>query len=325
MNTKSLLIATGAVLGTAMTASIAGPSCGGDSNIATDQQKNHQQTTQMMNVSYTAQADIVDTAVAAGSFNTLAKALTEAGLVGALKGKGPFTVFAPTDEAFAKLPKGTVESLLKPENREKLIAILTYHVVPGELDAGEVLGSKTLTTLNGQRVDISKKDASIDGVSIVKTDIECSNGIIHVIDEVILPTSDSILDIASSAGSFNTLAAALKAADLVDALKGKGPFTVFAPTDEAFAALPEGTLDTLLKPENKDQLRSILLYHVVEGRVYADQAIDAGEAATLQGGEVKIKKSWGDVKVNDAKVVTPDLEASNGVIHVIDSVILPQG
>ena len=324
MNTKSMTIAAGTLLATALTVALAGPgsSCGSDSSYAS---KQHDNNTQMMRVSTTAKKDIIDTAVAAGSFKTLAAALTEADLIGALKGKGPFTVFAPTDEAFAKLPKGTVESLLKPENRDMLVSILTYHVVPGELDAGEVLGSKTLTTLNGQRVDISKKDASIDGVSIVKTDIECSNGIIHVIDEVILPQSDSILDIASSAGSFNTLAAALEAADLVDALSGDGPFTVFAPTDEAFAALPEGTLDTLLKPENKDKLRSILLYHVVEGRVYADQAIDAGEAKTLEGDEVTIKKSYGKVKVDNATVVTPDIEASNGVIHVIDRVILPQG
>lgn len=322
MKVTSLMISAGALIGaTLVSTSVAGPqsSCSYNTN------KDHASDAKMTLVSNTAKADIVDTAVAAGSFKTLATALTEAGLIPALKGKGPFTVFAPTDEAFAKLPKGTVESLLKPENRDMLVKILTYHVVPGELDAGEVLGSKTLTTLNGQRVDIDAKGATIDGVSIVKTDIECSNGIIHVIDEVILPQSDSILDIAASAGSFNTLAAALEAADLVDALKGDGPFTVFAPTDEAFAALPEGTLETLLKPENKDQLRSILLYHVVEGRVYTDQAIDAGEAATLQGGEVKIKKSWGNVKVNDAKVVTPDIEASNGVIHVIDRVILPKG
>ena len=324
MKTKTITIAAGTILTAAMTSSYAGPgnTCSGDGY---NDKAPQQSATQMTLVGNSAPADIVDTAVAAGSFKTLAAALTEAGLVPALKGKGPFTVFAPTDEAFAKLPAGTIENLLKPENRDLLVSILTYHVVPGELDAKEVLGSKTLTTLNGQRVDISKKDATIDGVSIVKTDIETSNGIIHVIDEVILPTSDSILDVASSAGSFNTLAAALEAADLIDALKGKGPFTVFAPTDEAFAALPEGTLASLLKPENKEQLRSILLYHVVEGRVYSDQAIDAGEAKTLQGGEIKIKKSYGNVKVNDAKVATPDIEASNGVIHVIDRVILPQG
>ena len=318
MNIKKITMCAGAAIAASTLIAVAGPSssCGSSSD-------NHASTAKMVNVSYE-KADIVDTAVAAGDFTILAKALTEAGLVSALKGDGPFTVFAPTDAAFKKLPKGTLEMLLKPENKDKLIGILTYHVVPGSFEASQVLGSKTLTTLNGQRVDINKDNAQIDGTSIVKTDIKCSNGVIHVIDEVILPQSDSILDIATSAGSFNTLAAALEAADLIDALKGEGPFTVFAPTDEAFAALPEGTLDELLKPENKEQLRSILLYHVVKGRVYADLAIEAGEAATLQGGEVEIKKSWGNVKVNDAKVTTPDIEASNGVIHVIDRVILPK-
>lgn len=312
MNTKSLTIVTGTILIASVAFANAGP-CNSSTS-------SHSEA-MMTKASYTVKKDIVDTAVSAGSFTILAKALTEAELVGALKGDGPFTVFAPTDEAFKKLPKGTLETLLKPENRDMLVGILTYHVVPGEYKAGKVLSSKTLTTLNGQRADIAGGD--IDNATIVKTDIECTNGIIHVIDEVILPESDSILDIATSAGSFNTLAAALKAADLIDALSGEGPFTVFAPTDEAFAALPDGTLDMLLKPENKDKLRSILLYHVVEGRVYADQAIEAEKAATLQGGKVKITKSWGNVKINDAKVVNADIEASNGVIHVIDRVILP--
>lgn len=312
MNTKALTIFTGTILSASVAFANAGP-CNSSTS-------NHSDA-MMTKASYTAKKDIVDTAVSAGSFTILAKALTEAELVGALKGDGPFTVFAPTDEAFKKLPKGTLETLLKPENRDMLVGILTYHVVPGEYKAGKVLSSKTLTTLNGQRADIAGGD--IDNATIVKTDIECTNGIIHVIDEVILPDSDSILEIATSAGSFNTLAAALEAADLIDALSGEGPFTVFAPTDEAFAALPDGTLDMLLKPENKDKLRSILLYHVVEGRVYADQAIEAEKAATLQGGKVKITKSWGNVKINDAKVVNADIEASNGVIHVIDRVILP--
>ena len=312
MNTKALTVLTGTILSATVAFANAGP-CNSNSSKHTD--------AMMTKASYTAKKDIVDTAVSAGNFTILAKALTEAQLVGALKGDGPFTVFAPTDEAFKKLPKGTLETLLKPENRDMLVGILTYHVVPGEFDAGKVLSSKTLTTLNGQRADIA--DGDIDNATIVKTDIECTNGIIHVIDEVILPESDSILEVATSAGSFNTLAAALEAADLIDALSGEGPFTVFAPTDEAFAALPEGTVENLLKPENKDQLRSILLYHVVDGRVFADQAIKAGEAETLQGAEVKVTKSWGNVKINDAKVVNADIEASNGVIHVIDRVILP--
>jgi transforming growth factor-beta-induced protein len=277
----------------------------------------------MMNASYEHKPDIIDTAVAAGSFNTLAAALTEAGLIDALKGDGPFTVFAPTDEAFAKLPEGTVEALLKPENRDQLIAILTYHVVPGRLEAGKVLSSPTLTTLNGQRADIN--GGNIDGATIIKTDIECSNGVIHVIDEVILPESGTIIDVAVEAGVFGTLAAALGEADLIDALNGEGPFTVFAPTDEAFAKLPAGTVESLLKPENRDQLKSILLYHVVEGRVYSDDAIEARKAKTLEGTKVKITESKGKVMINGATVVSANIDASNGVIHVIDQVILPSG
>ena len=132
-----------------------------------------------------------------------------------------------------------------------------------------------------------------------------------------------IVDTAIGAGSFNTLVSAVQAAELVDALKGEGPFTVFAPTDEAFAALPAGTVDDLLKPENRDQLVAILTYHVVPAKVMsADIAGKAATAKTLSGGELAIDATSG-VTVNDAKVVTADIEASNGVIHVVDAVILP--
>ena len=133
--------------------------------------------------------DIVDTAVAAGSFKTLASALQAAGLVDTLKGKGPFTVFAPTDEAFAKLPAGTLEDLLKPENKEKLAAILTYHVVPGKVLAAQVAKMKSAKTLNGQSLTISAGQGTVmvDNARVVKTNILCSNGVIHVIDSVVLP------------------------------------------------------------------------------------------------------------------------------------------
>ena len=133
--------------------------------------------------------DIVDTAVAAGSFNTLAAALGAAGLVDTLKGEGPFTVFAPTDEAFAKLPEGTVEELLKPENKAKLQSILTYHVVAGKVGSGEVVKLDSAKTVNGKEAKISVSDGKvmIDSAQVIKTDIKASNGIIHVIDSVILP------------------------------------------------------------------------------------------------------------------------------------------
>lgn len=135
------------------------------------------------------QKDIVDTAVGAGSFKTLAAALQAAGLIETLKGAGPFTVFAPTDEAFAKLPAGTVEDLLKPENKAKLTAILTYHVVPGKVMASQVISLKEAKTVNGKSVKISVANGTvmIDNAKVVKTDIGATNGVIHVIDTVILP------------------------------------------------------------------------------------------------------------------------------------------
>ena len=135
------------------------------------------------------QKDIVDTAVAAGSFKTLAAALKAADLVGTLKGKGPFTVFAPTDDAFAKLPAGTLDSLLKPENKAKLKGILTYHVVSGKVMAADVVKLKSAKTVNGQSATIKVTDGTvmIDNAKVTKTDIMCTNGVIHVIDAVILP------------------------------------------------------------------------------------------------------------------------------------------
>ena len=270
--------------------------------------------------------DIVTTAVEAGSFKTLAAALTAAELVKPLQGEGPFTVFAPTDEAFAALPKGTLENLLKKENKATLTSILTYHVVPGKFDASKVTKAPFLATLNGQRVDFKVTDAgvTIDGVRITTTDIHCSNGIIHVIDAVILPNTEDIVSTAVAAGKFKTLAAAIKAAGLVEALKGKGPFTVFAPTDEAFAALPEGTVEGLLKPENKEKLAAILKFHVVPGRVYADAAAKGAKVKTLQGSKIETSSKDGKVFVNGAQVLTADVETSNGVIHIIDAVLLPE-
>ena len=133
--------------------------------------------------------DIVDTAVEAGSFQTLAKALDAAGLVGTLKGKGPFTVFAPTDDAFAKLPAGTLEDLLKPENKAKLQAILTYHVIPGRVVASRVVKLNSLKTVNGQLLTITTAGGTVmvGDAKVIKTDILCTNGVIHVIDTVLLP------------------------------------------------------------------------------------------------------------------------------------------
>lgn len=139
-----------------------------------------------------ADANIVDTAVAAGQFTTLAAALDAAGMVETLKGPGPFTVFAPTDEAFAKLPAGTVESLLQPENKDDLVAILTYHVIPASLPAAEVVKYDAAKTVNGSEIDIDASGAGVrvNDASVTSADVMASNGVIHVIDTVLLPPTD---------------------------------------------------------------------------------------------------------------------------------------
>ena len=298
---------------------------------ATETAKATVNTAQAMTTSYMqespalAKASILETAKAASVFTTLEAALGAADLTTALSGDGPFTVFAPTDAAFAALPEGTIASLLEPGAKGMLQNILTYHVVPGSIMAGDVVKSDFLTGLNGQRLNFMMKEngAYLAGAKIITTDIECSNGIIHVIDAVMLPNSSDIIDTAVAAGDFKTLAAALGAANLVEALKGDGPFTVFAPTDAAFAALPKGTVENLLKKENRQMLTDILTYHVVPGRIYAGMAIKSESAATLQGGELRFRFLGDRVLVNGAKIVKSDIETSNGVIHIIDTVLLP--
>ncbi|QOJ01835.1 MAG: fasciclin domain-containing protein [Phycisphaeraceae bacterium] len=276
-----------------------------------------------------ADKDIIDTAVAAGSFKTLAAALKAAGLVEALKGKGPFTVFAPTDEAFAKLPKGTVETLLKPENKAALTRILTYHVVAANVPSKDVK-TGAAETLSGQRIDLKvqtkdgKTTVKVDNATVTAADVTASNGVIHVIDTVILPSDKTIVQTAAADSNFKTLASLITTAGLADALSGEGPFTVFAPTDAAFAKLPKETVESLLKPENKSKLQDILKFHVVPSRVFSDAALKAGKAKTLQGQEITIKIENGKPMVNGAAITATDIDASNGVIHVIDTVILPK-
>ena len=271
---------------------------------------------------------IVDIAAGNPDFSTLVAAVSAAGLVDALSGEGPFTVFAPTNEAFAALPEGTLESLLLPENKQQLTDILLYHVVPGAVLAADVVNLTEAETLLGKNVNIKVDMGSvmINEANVVATDIIADNGVIHVIDSVILPPADlaDIVDTAVADGRFTTLAAALGAAELVETLKGEGPFTVFAPTDDAFAALPEGTVETLLLPENKQLLTDILLYHVVAGKVMAEDVVSLTEAETVLGQNVSIKVDMGKVYINDSEVIITDIETSNGVIHVIDAVLLPK-
>ncbi len=275
---------------------------------------------------------IVDIAAGDERFSTLVAAVKAAGLAETLSGEGPFTVFAPTNDAFAKLPSGTVQTLLKPENKETLKSILTYHVVKGDVMASDVVGLREATTVQGQRVDVTtERDSAgnvskvmIDGAEVVITDIEASNGVIHVIDSVILPVQKNAVEVASETGMFETLIAAAKAAGLAETLSTTGPITILAPTDEAFEKLPRGTVQALLRPENRDRLANILKYHVVEGRVYDEQAAKLDSAKALNGGTLNVGIVDGRLTFNESAVVKSDIEASNAVIHVIDTVLIPR-
>ena len=270
--------------------------------------------------------DIVQTAVAAGQFTTLASLLQKAGLVDTLATGGPFTVFAPTDAAFAKVPKATLDALAA--DPAKLKAVLLYHVVPGRVTAADVVKLTSAKTAEGRSVAIKVVNGSvfIDGAQVTTPDVEASNGVIHVIDSVLIPKEatpapKTIVQTAVAAGSFKTLTSLLKKAGLVGTLQGKGPFTVFAPTDAAFAKVPKATLAALGK--NKAMLRSVLLYHVVKGNVTAAKVVKLRSAKTLNGKAVPIRVSGRNVFVGGARVTTADVKASNGVIHVVNKVLIP--
>ncbi len=278
-----------------------------------------------MAASHEKNKDIVDTAIGAGSFKTLVTALKAAGLVETLKGPGPFTVFAPTDEAFAKVGKNAIADLLKPLNKEKLRTVLLYHVVLGKVSAQQAFGLTVADTASGQRLEVSRRDGQlrVDESNVVATDITASNGVIHVIDRVLVPSDKTLVQTAVEA-NFKTLVAAMKAAGLVEALSGSGSFTVLAPTDEAFAKLGKEMIAQLLLPENKEQLATILKLHVIPGRVFADTAAKGDAATTLAGEPLTFALKDGRLTVAGAMVSKTDIDASNGVIHVIDTVLLPQ-
>jgi len=274
---------------------------------------------------------IPDTIESTPGLSTLYAALKAADLVDTLHGTGPFTVFAPTDEAFAALPAGTLTNLLKPENKAQLVDVLTYHVVSGDLHAKDLMDMDMLTTVEGKDVTVrvAGNNILINSAKVTAADNDASNGVVHVIDAVLMPgdapapAAQTIVDLAVATPDLSTLVTALKAADLVGTLSGKGPFTVFAPTNEAFAALPDGVLDNLLKPENKAQLVDVLTYHVAAGDVHAKDLYDMEMITTVEGQNVTARVSGDSVFINSAKVVTADVDASNGVVHIVDGVLMP--
>jgi len=274
-----------------------------------------------------AQDTITQTAINDGNFTVLVTALQLTGLDEPLDQPGTYTVFAPTDDAFAMLPPGLLNDLLA--DLEALENVLLYHALGETLYASDVVLRSTLDTLQGQRSDVSvdaNGDVFIDAAKVTITDIVCSNGVIHVLDAVLVSNLDSIAETAAKSGSFNTLlAAAGLFPGLVRALVGEETVTVFAPDDAAFAKLPPQRLAALLEdnPKNRAQLKKILSTHVVAGRLFADELVGMTEVQTLSGIKLPVTVVNGEVFVGGAKITATDIETENGNIHLVEDVIFP--
>ncbi len=270
---------------------------------------------------------VVEIITGSDDHSTLAAAVTAAGLAETLQGMGPFTVFAPTDAAFAVLPDGTVAALLDDPSGA-LTDILLYHVAATRGMSNSLNNGMKVPTLNGEEltVSITSEGVFINNAQVTVADVEAKNGVVHVIDAVLIPEAPipaTVVDIVTGSDSHTTLAAAVEAAGLADALSGAGPFTVFAPTDAAFAELPDGTVEALLDDPTGD-LANILMYHVVGAKAMSGDLSDGDEFETLfEGNSITVSISNGNVFIDEAQVTVVDIEAENGVVHVIDAVLLP--
>jgi transforming growth factor-beta-induced protein len=301
-----------------------------------------------LNISvFAAEGDIVDIAVGDSQFSTLVAALTEADLVSTLQGDGPFTVFAPTDAAFAELLAALGIEAGDLLAHPQLADVLLYHVVSGKVMSTDLSDGMMAPTVGGEEITVDLSNGvKINSSNVIAADIEATNGVIHVIDTVLVPESfkldygsedmmeesmekmaespaKDIVDIALADEQFSMLVMLLQRADLVGALQGDGPFTVFAPTNDAFVDLVTALGITPSELMAQPDLANVLLYHVVSGKVMSTDLSDGLAAPTLLGESITFDLSSG-VMANNASVIAADIEASNGVIHVIDTVLVPE-
>jgi len=256
------------------------------------------------------------------NFSTLVSLVTSAGLVDALSAADPkLTVFAPTNAAFAALPKATLDAV--GADKDLLTKVLTYHVVGAEVLSSTLKDGQEAETLQGGKVHVTVGDSVfINQAKVEIADVKAGNGVVHVIDAVLVPSdvTGTLVALAQATPDFSTLVDLVVAADLVDTLSGRGPFTLFAPTNAAFEKVPKETMDTL--GADKELLAKVLTYHVVSGSVWSRNLAD-GEVKTVQGEDVTVKIHTDHVMINDAKVTGADTPAFNGVIHSIDTVLMP--
>ncbi len=265
---------------------------------------------------------VVQLIVDSPNHNTLEAAVIAAELDGALSGAGPFTVFAPTDAAFDLLGQATIDALLADPTGD-LQRILLYHVLGAEVLSTDLSDGQSATTLLGQNIEVDlSSSVMINNAMVTVADLAGTNGVVHVIDAVLLPPASTVVDVVVNSPDHNTLETAVIAAELDDVLSGDGPFTLFAPTDDAFAMLDPSTLATLLA-DPTGNLASILLHHAVSGEVLSTDLSDGMMATTVYGQDVEVTINSDGVFIDNAQVTVADIRTLNGVVHVINAVLLP--
>ena len=322
--------------------------------------------------------NIIEVVAETDQLKTLTAALKLVQLSETLSGERPFTLLAPSDYAFSKLPPETMQHLMKPEGRAQLQSILKYHVLSGKANATDVIAMTKAKTVHGAEIMIDSDSTGIriNQARVGLTNIGASNGVTHMIDIVLMPPQETprqttttnsvvptvanesqdlgsnrrdsiqenkpdpvedkwtanvdfadknIVQAAGAIGEFSKFLAAIKVAGLEEALQGDGPYTVFAPTDDAINALPEGTHENLLKDENRKQLQNLLMNHVLKGNFSSADMAAVDNAGAASGVELKIKAPTdGSMMVNNANIIESDVKCSNGTIHAIDQLLLTE-
>jgi uncharacterized surface protein with fasciclin (FAS1) repeats len=307
---------------------------------------NKDNTTLVGSTAMSDELDIVDNFSKEASLANLMSALETANLTETLRG-GPFTVFAPNNQAFSKLPAVTLENLLKPENKKQLTDILTFHLIAGTFKVEDLQNNQEITTINGAKLIVKKEgDTTLIGnAKITTADVVQKNGVAHIIDTVLIPETKEIkltnvggVEVSSEKDflenlallpNLTTVAAAVQVSNLSSTLKSEGPFTIFVPSNPAFTKLPAGTVEDLLKTESRAKLIGILTYHVIPGKLLIEDLKDGQVLTSLSGNKLKIKIEGtkisiiGDKNDNIAVIQNADVIQKNGVAHIIDTVLMP--
>jgi uncharacterized surface protein with fasciclin (FAS1) repeats len=267
---------------------------------------------------------IVEALRSSKGLRSFAKLVDAAGMATVLEAEGPFTVLVPTEAAFANLGEGAFDRLVEQQDRDRLRTIVSNHILRGGLGAADLADRSGVRSLADRRLAVEHKFGvlTVGRAAIKAANIPATNGIIHTISGVLQPVESDLMTVAGKVGPYATLIELIESAGLRDSLAGKGPYSLFAPTNRAFERLPAGTLDRLRDPAHRKELIELLRRHIVPGRIYAEDALRAGRLTNLNGEVLSFRLMDGRETLAGAHVYETNVDAGNGVLHAIDRVLV---